>query len=67
MYFKVVFCNNPFTGLVILLALFWADLFVGLATTLAASTAIITAIVRKSRNLDLIHFYTSMFMLYAYF
>ncbi|OXA55896.1 urea transporter 2 isoform X2 [Folsomia candida] len=42
---QVVFCNNPFTGLVILLALFWADLFVGLATTLAASTAIITAII----------------------
>lgn len=43
--FQVVFCNNPFSGLVILCALFLASLEVGLATTLAASTAILTAFI----------------------
>ena len=45
---QVVFANNPLTGLIILLALTWADPMVGLAATVAATTAIITAWVNQS-------------------
>ena len=42
--------NNPLSGLIILLALFWADVYVGLATTLAATVAISTALVSQITN-----------------
>lgn len=43
---KVIFANNPLSGLVILIALFWANVFVGLAAVVSATSAIITAVVR---------------------
>jgi len=42
--------NNPLSGLIILLALFWADVYVGLATALAATVAISTALVSQTTN-----------------
>ncbi|CAL8109150.1 unnamed protein product [Orchesella dallaii] len=44
---QVVLANNPLAGLVILIALFWSDVFVGLAATVAATTAILTAVLMR--------------------
>lgn len=58
--FQVIFCNNPWSGFLVLFALYYADFTVGLATTLAASTAILTAFVRKDKCLR--HDYDGMNM-----
>ncbi|CAG7699408.1 unnamed protein product [Allacma fusca] len=44
---QVLFANNPLTGLIILLALSWADPLVGLAAAVSATFAIITALLLK--------------------